>query len=118
MNGEPPTVSDEVMGATVGFQELIKDYDFRTALDALSADVMQLADRFLRLHARQILEHCPDVEPEFIVSAVVGWILGMPAGRMKAEGRADAAFQHNALAAFVSAWSAENSARVYQPDRH
>jgi hypothetical protein len=109
-----PKVDPRVQSTVQMFGELIKDRAFRGSLDALSADVLELCADFFEEHAALIATHGRNVEPDDIISAVCGWILGMPAGQSPADHRVDAAFQHNAIAAFVSAWSAENSSRIWR----
>jgi hypothetical protein len=107
-------VSDAAIQAAKAFGEALKDREFRAALDALSCDVLNLCSEFLDDHRGQIAQHCADVRPDHIISAVVGWILGMPAGRMATkDAQLTEAFQHNAIAAVVAGWSAENSSRVH-----
>jgi hypothetical protein len=109
-----PTVDPRVNNLARGFETLIRERAFRSALDALSEDVLIRCDEFLQEHVTLIRQHLVDAEAADIISAVVGWILGMPAGREEnADKRLNEAFQHNAIAAYISAWSVENSRRVH-----
>lgn len=112
---EMPPVDLRVMAIVNTFGELIKDREFRRSLDALSEAVLQQCDEFFAAHAQTIVRHSPEASPADIVSAVVGWILGMPAGKAATtEARVHEAAQHNYIAAFISAWSAENSFRIHK----
>ncbi len=108
----------QVLALVGAFQELIKDRAFRGALDALSVEVLALCNEFFAHHATAIGRQCPTAEPEDIVSAVVGWILGMPAGRVQSglENAMVEAMRHQTLAAVMSGWSMENSRRIHKAE--
>jgi len=116
--GQQPKLDPRVSVVVQTFGELIKDHHFRGSLDALSVDVLEQCTAFFTEHRTLILQRCPDASPADMVSAVVGWILGMPAGKAVPANRVNETFQHNAIAAFVSAWSAENAARVWARETH
>lgn len=101
------------------FQKLVKDRQFRGRLDALSADVLQLCDAFHRDNISIIRQHAPNVVPADMLSAVVGWILGMPAGQPHGDDpQLQEGMQHLTIAAYTSAWSAKNADRIFKKDRH
>lgn len=110
-----PEMHPEVADVALRFRDLIQDRTVRGGLDALASDVLERCDEFFSEHHDAIRQLCPSASPEHLVSAVCGWILGFAAGKQPTtEGRIAESFQHNALAAYVSAWSMENAARVWR----
>ncbi len=102
------------------FRPLMTDPTFTRELDGLSADVLELCASFTERNADRIFTLAPDVvqREEMFVSMVVGWVLGMPAGAAADSDRDRVGMEHITLAAYVSAFSRENSRRVCSPKRN
>ncbi len=110
---EMPDIEDKFAIVALEFRKCMEQPSFRTALDKFSVDIMDVAEQFVESNMDYFKQHMQPFREELILSAVCGWILGMPGGRLDLDeaGRQKAIVGHISLAAFVSAWSAENSRR-------
>lgn len=97
---------------------LLRDKVFMDDLDALSERVIIQASDLIHDHLDLWKTTIPELEAEEIITLVVGWILGMPAGSAAPDKRVEIGHFHMILAAYVSGVSQANARRVMKRSQH